>query len=86
MIGIRDHPGRQTMYEFVQISIMLAIAAVIVSAIALFIIDGIKAKKEHRKRKVGITVYFIIVMILTAFFAIMFALFLSLAAIAIRSM
>lgn len=38
--------------------------------IPLFIIDGIKAKSQHRKRKVGITVMFIISIILNvlAFF------------------
>ena len=32
--------------------------------IPLFIIDGIKAKSQHRKRKIGITVMFIISIIL----------------------
>ena len=34
------------------------------ASIALFIIDGIKAKRQHRKRKVGITIMFIISIIL----------------------
>ena len=33
-------------------------------SVALFIIDGIKAKKQNRKRKTGITVMFIIAIIL----------------------
>ena len=33
-------------------------------AIALFIIDGIKAKRENRKRKAGFTAMFIIAIIL----------------------
>lgn len=33
-------------------------------SVALFIIDGIKAKRQHRKRKVGITIMFIISIIL----------------------
>ena len=33
-------------------------------SVALFIIDGIKAERQHRKRKVGIKVMFIISIIL----------------------
>ena len=33
-------------------------------SVALFIIDGIKAKRQNRKRKTGITVMFIIAIIL----------------------
>lgn len=33
-------------------------------SVALFIIDGIKAKRQNRKRKAGITVMFIIAIIL----------------------
>ena len=35
-------------------------------SIVLFIMDGIKAKSQKRKRKVGITIMFIIAMVLTA--------------------
>ena len=34
------------------------------ASVALFIIDGIKAKRQNRKRKTGITVMFIITIIL----------------------
>ena len=36
----------------------------LVLSIVLFIVDGIKAKRQHRKRKVGITIMFIISIIL----------------------
>ena len=35
-------------------------------SIVLFIMDGIKAKSQNRKRKVGITIMFITAMVLTA--------------------
>ena len=42
----------------------LAVTAFMVLSVVLFIIDGIKAKRQHRKRKVGITIMFIISIIL----------------------
>ena len=44
--------------------VMIFIELFIGSSVALFIIDGIKAKRQHRKRKVGINVMFIISIIL----------------------
>ena len=42
----------------------MAVTAFRVLSVVLFIIDGIKAKRQHRKRKVGITIMFIISIIL----------------------
>lgn len=44
--------------------VMIFIELFIGSSVALFIIDGIKAKRQHRKRKAGINVMFIISIIL----------------------
>lgn len=38
----------------------LAGTAFLVVSVILFIVDGIKAKREHRKRKTGIKVMFVI--------------------------
>ena len=38
----------------------LAGTAFLVVSVILFIVDGIKAKREHRKRKAGIKVMFVI--------------------------
>lgn len=35
-------------------------------SIVLFIVDGVKAKRQHRKRKAGITVMFIIAVVIAA--------------------
>jgi hypothetical protein len=43
-----------------------AIMAFIALSVVLFIIDGVKAKRQHRKRKAGITVMFVIAMIIAA--------------------
>ena len=43
-----------------------AITAFIALSVVLFIIDGVKAKRQHRKRKAGITVMFVIAMIIAA--------------------
>ena len=42
----------------------MAVTAFMVLSVVLFIIDGMKAKRQHRKRKVGITIMFIISIIL----------------------
>ena len=42
----------------------MAVTAFMVLSVVLFIIDGIKAKRQHRKRKAGITIMFIISIIL----------------------
>ena len=44
--------------------VMIFIELFIGSSVALFIIDGIKAKRQHRKRKAGINIMFIISIIL----------------------
>ena len=46
--------------------ISTAITGFIVLSVVLFIIDGVKAKRQHRKRKAGITVMFVIAMIIAA--------------------
>ena len=43
-----------------------AITAFIALSVVLFIIDGVKAKRQHRKRKAGINVMFVIAMIIAA--------------------
>ena len=45
--------------------VMTFVELFIVLSVFLFIFDGIKAKEQHRKRKAGITVMFIISMIIT---------------------
>ncbi len=47
------------------IGVITIIESFIGLSVALFIIDGIKAKRQHRKRKTGITVMFIISIIIT---------------------
>ena len=42
----------------------LAGTAFLVVSVILFIVDGIKAKREHRKRKTGIKVMFVIAIVL----------------------
>jgi hypothetical protein len=42
----------------------LGITAFLVVSVILFIVDGIKAKREHRKRKPGIKVMFVIAVVL----------------------
>ena len=43
-----------------------AITVFIALSVVLFIIDGVKAKRQHRKRKPGINVMFVIAMIIAA--------------------
>lgn len=40
----------------------LALAAFVITSVVLFIVDCVKAKREHRRIKVGILVMFIIAM------------------------
>ena len=58
-------------FDLVSMFLQMGLTVVIIfielfigSSVALFIIDGIKAKRQHRKRKVGITIMFIISIIL----------------------
>lgn len=57
-------------FEAMQVQMLTLVSAAIMAFIALsvvlFIIDGVKAKRQHRKRKAGITVMFVIAMIIAA--------------------
>lgn len=57
-------------FEAMQVQMLTLVSAAIMAFIALsvvlFIIDGVKAKRQHRKRKAGITVIFVIAMIIAA--------------------
>lgn len=57
-------------FEAMQVQMLTLVSAAIMAFIALsvvlFIIDGVKAKRQHRKRKAGITVIFVIAMIIPA--------------------
>ena len=57
-------------FEAMQVQMLTLVSAAITAFIALsvvlFIIDGVKAKRQHRKRKAGITVIFVIAMIIAA--------------------
>lgn len=59
MSGLTD-----TITMYLEMGLTLAVTAFMVLSVVLFIIDGIKAKRQHRKRKVGITIMFIISIIL----------------------
>jgi len=45
--------------------------AFVTVSVILFIVDGIKAKRQHRKRKTGITVMFIIAIIFEVIFCVL---------------
>ena len=51
--------------EIVLLGVMAFVELFMGLSVALFIIDGIKAKRQHRKRKVGIKVMFIISIIIS---------------------
>ena len=57
-------------FEAMQVQMLTLVSAAIMAFIALsvvlFIIDGVKAKRQHRKRKAGINVMFVIAMIIAA--------------------
>ena len=59
-----------SLFEAMQVQMLTLVSAAITAFIALsvvlFIIDGVKAKRQHRKRKAGITVMFVIAMITAA--------------------
>lgn len=44
------------------------VSILVIASIVLFVIDGIKAKKENRKRKLWITIAFVISLIITVLF------------------
>ena len=57
-------------FEAMQVQMLTLVSAAITVFIALsvvlFIIAGVKAKRQHRKRKAGINVMFVIAMIIAA--------------------
>ena len=55
-----------TAQMYISMAASTALSGFVVLSVILFIIDGIKAKRQHRTRKAGITVMFIISMVLTA--------------------
>ena len=59
MSGLTD-----TITMYLEMGLTMAVTAFMVLSVVLFIIDGIKAKRQHRKRKAGITIMFIISIIL----------------------
>ena len=59
MSGLTD-----TITMYLEMGLTMAVTAFMVLSVVLFIIDGIKAKRQHRKRKAGINVMFIISIIL----------------------
>ena len=75
-----------TIIEIGELILVLLFVAFIVGSIVLFIVDGIKAKRESRKRKVWIIAMFIVALIFIAI-AIMMGIMVSLLTAAImRSM
>ena len=44
------------------------VSILVIGSIVLFIIDGVNAKKEHRKRKLWITIAFVISLIVLVLF------------------
>ena len=64
-----------TAQMYISMAASTALSGLVVLSVILFIIDGIKAKRQQRKRKAGITVMFIIAMILEAVFIIAVVLF-----------
>lgn len=52
----------------------LAGTAFLVVSVILFIVDGVKAKRQHRKRKTGIKVMFVISIVLATIMAIVLCL------------
>lgn len=59
MSGLTD-----TITMYLEMGLTMAVTAFMVLSVVMFIIDGIKAKRQHRKRKAGITIMFIISIIL----------------------
>ena len=44
------------------------VSILVIGSIVLFVIDGVNAKKEHRKRKLWITIAFVISLIVLVLF------------------
>lgn len=59
-----------TLEMYAGMAVSLGLNAFVILSIVFFIVDGIKAKRQQRKRKAGITVMFVIAMILMVLFLI----------------
>ena len=53
-----------TLASLLTMGLSLGCTAFLVVSVILFIVDGIKAKREHRNRKTGIKVMFVIAIVL----------------------
>ena len=54
----------ETLSTYPAAGLSVLVEGFMVLSIVLFIVDGIKAKRQHRRRKVGITVMFILAIII----------------------
>ena len=59
-----------TLASLLTMGLSLGCTAFLVVSVILFIVDGIKAKREHRNRKTGIKVMFVIAIILATIISI----------------
>lgn len=59
-----------TLMETLEMFIGMAVTGFLVLSVVLFIVDGIKAKRQNRKRKAGIKVMFVISIVLATIMAI----------------
>ena len=59
-----------TLMQTLEMFIGMAVTGFLVLSVVLFIVDGIKAKRQHRKRKTGIKVMFVISIVLATIMAI----------------
>jgi len=59
-----------TLEMYAGMAVSLGLNAFVIFSIVFFIVDGIKAKRQQRKRKAGLTVMFVIAMILMVLFLI----------------
>ena len=56
--------------QTLEMFIGMAVTGFLVLSVVLFIVDGIKAKRQNRKRKTGIKVMFVISIVLATIMAI----------------
>ena len=54
----------ETLSTYLAAGLSALVEGFMVLSVVLFIVDGIKAKRQHRRRKVGITVMFILAIII----------------------
>jgi len=59
-----------TLMQTLEMFIGMAVTGFLVLSVVLFIVDGIKAKRQNRKRKTGIKVMFVISIVLATIMAI----------------